>query len=49
MQRLCADKRKIKSNYRSHSIVKNNGKRRLETFKSEKEKVVSSNFKKRFN
>ena len=40
---------KNKSNYCFPPIVKNNGKKRLETFESEKGKVVSSNFLKRFN
>ena len=35
-----ADREKNKSNYRFPSIVKNNGKRRLETFKSEKGKMI---------
>ena len=47
MQGFCAvfnwsnrpDREKNKCNYRFPSIVKNNGKRRLETFKSEKKKM----------
>ena len=39
----CADIEKDKSNYRFISIVKNNGKR-LETFESEKGKVVKLKF-----
>ena len=43
-----ADREKSKSYYRFPSIQKK-WQRRLETFESEKGKVVSSNFQERFN
>ena len=43
-----ADREKNKSNYRFPSIKKK-WQRKLETFESEKGKVVSSNFQERFN
>ena len=44
-----AGREKNKSNYRFPSIVENSVKERLDSFESEKGKVVSSNFQERFN